>query len=111
LSDRFFANGSINFFNRSIDVSRGAISVVPFEGLAGVKEHVAGFGHHLVGLQLVLVVVGITFEFEVQGFAGGFNMFQGTSTMALVVVVCVFQQDVRVDQFLAGWFGVNARRD
>jgi hypothetical protein len=101
----------IDFLNCFVDVSSGNITIVSFEGPAGVIEQVTGFGKHLIRFPLTLAVISVPLQFHIQGFACGFDMFHGPSAMTLVIVIGVFEENVGVDQFLAGRFGVNTRSE
>ena len=69
------------------------------------------FCHHLVGFPLSLPLIVIAFKIQIQGLAGRLNMFQSPSAMTFVIVIGVFQQNIRVNQFLARRFSINTRRE
>jgi hypothetical protein len=101
----------IDFLDCFVHVSSGDIAIVSFERPTSVIEQVTGFGKHLIGFPLTLAVIGIAFKFEIHGFARGFDVFHGPSAMTLVIMICVFEEHVGVDQFLAGWLCVHARSE
>ena len=63
-----------------------------------------------LGRLWISLVVPFTYVYE-RGDKVRTVQFEGAGTMALVVVIGVFQENVCVDQFLTRWFGVNARRE
>lgn len=79
-----------------------------FERAAGVKQQMPRFSEHFVGLPFALAFCGVAFELEIQSFSRGFNLLERSSTMAVVIVIRVFQQDIGVRDFLARRLGVNA---
>jgi hypothetical protein len=108
VSDFFFTQGSIDFSDGTVNVGGGAFTVMSFEGAFGVLQQMAGFSQHLVGLPLAFAVGSIAFEFEVQSFASGLDVFECFPAMAAVIVVCVFEENIGMDDFVTRRLGVNA---
>jgi len=108
LSFWFSANGTIDFLDGFIDVGCGDIAIMSLKRAARVEQQVTRFSEHLVGFPLTLVFAGVAFESHVQGFAGGFDVFKGLGAVAFVIVIGMFDQGVRVYEFLTRWFSVKA---